>query len=427
MTINPTNCANYPCAPNCTAPPCSQLCPNGIAPCWLVTVSGAPLAAYNGTFCLVQQAGPSCVFIDQCSNLYSLTISGGTATLTALPNEATWNAGGSVAGVQFGIFNCNGSNTFTLTSQSSGGNWPGTVTVVPTNCAAVPCFPHCPPPPPPCSGCLTPGHQIAQCWEFSMSGLGNTAGCLCNDYNTTFYMKNTPGAPCDFVMCGSLPGGNTPEMGIGITQFYGNNVWTLVTPTALYTCPLANFNCNGPNVFTQGIVLGTGCTNLPATITVSPSSGCPTNCYCCPNAPSEVTVTISGIAGPGVCDCINGTYTLVGGPISGNTGQCGYGFPNGIGVGLCGGGSAGMSLAFYITNSTAGRVATLYCVIGFVDTSEWGIVYQGPFDCSNGFSLNTCAGSYALSWQPSVNIPAPFSSTPLAFTLCTAGSATASA
>ena len=128
LTISPTNCNAYPCYPNCTAPPCYALCPNGIAQCWLLTISGMPLLTQNGSFCLVLQPGPSCLFSDPCGSGYTLAITGGTVTLQ-WGGSVTWSLSGN------STFQCNGSNTFVLTNSPTTGQYPQSVTITPTNCA----------------------------------------------------------------------------------------------------------------------------------------------------------------------------------------------------------------------------------------------------------------------------------------------------
>jgi hypothetical protein len=388
MTINPTNCANYPCAPNCTAPPCSGLCPNGIAQCWLINVSGATLTNYNGTFCLVQQPGPSCSFSDVCSNLYSMKITGATVVITAsgdTPSGAaiwTWNGAN---------FQCNGTNTFTLSSQANNQQqWPATVSITPTNCANQPCYPNCPPPPT-CNHCSNAGQTIAKCWSVAVSGVTNQAGeCICNAYNTTFFLQSSVSAPCEFVSCdwGAIP---------QVTLSAGNSLWTLSFGVATYTIPLAQFNCNAPNTLALSEIVEDECLTWPATLTIMPSNNCPVCDCACSSPPASYTVTISGVtpAPPAsFCGDINGTYTMTSGAGNQIGGSCSWN----IAIQNPFAGVEFITVTLNISNGATGRAIGLYAVMGFPNTSQYDFIW-GITDCSNGFATNPCAASYTLAFQ----------------------------
>jgi hypothetical protein len=320
LTINPTNCNAYPCYPNCAPPPCSALCPNGISQCWLLTIGGAPLAVFNGTFCLGQQSGSTCFFADKCSGLYSMTISGGTVTVQTVDGTVKWSLSGNTT------FQCNGSNTFYLTTSPSGTTWPATVTITSTNCATSPCYPNCPPLPT-CQNCFNTGKTIAPCWTFTISGVtGGASGCA--GFNTTFYLLQT--GPCTFSSCAAqMVVGGTCQITIG---------------NAIYTAPGLSFNCTGCNTFTlhsvnSGATGVSSCSGWPATINVCPSSNCPTSqscfCGCSDSLPLEYEVSLSGISNStcftiGGVDCTwaNGTFALVYNGIGTVPGEWGFVAPS---------------------------------------------------------------------------------------------------
>jgi hypothetical protein len=395
LTINPANCNAYPCYPNCAPPPCASLCPNGISQCWLLTMSAAPLAAFNGTFCLVQQNGSTCFFSDQCSGLYSMSSSGGSMTVQTTDGTVKWTLSGNSP------FQCNGSNTFYLSTAPSGTTWPPSVTVTPTTGATSPCFPNCPPQPT-CSNCYNTGKTIATCWTFTVGGVGGAAsGCF--GFNTTYYLIQT--GPCAFSNCTSSTNSVIPA----VTMAARGDLWVLAIGDAIYTAPAAGFDCQACNTFSLKTVASSGsglnsCTGWPPTLNVCPSSNCPTNqyCYCnCPDAlPGQYEVSVSGIT-DGWCltnkglDCTwaNGTFALPYGPVAPIRGNQVSNFIN-----------------FYLTcttdSSTLLTQRRWYVVFGSVVLSSTGgpplgagyLYYQYLETVAPYAASNPCGGEKTLTW-----------------------------
>ena len=94
-----------------------------MAECWLLNVSGISLSQYDGEFCLHANG---CTLVDNNhANSWAVQIGSHSSTLTA-GTYATYTL--------TGVFNCNGTNVFTLTSENTGSGWPSTISISPTNC-----------------------------------------------------------------------------------------------------------------------------------------------------------------------------------------------------------------------------------------------------------------------------------------------------
>ncbi len=243
-----------------------------------------------------------------------MSISGGTVTVQTVDGTVKWSLSGNTT------FQCNGSNTFYLTTSPSGTTWPPTVTITSTNCAASPCYPNCPPPPT-CANCNNTGKTIAPCWTFTVGGVtGGASGCT--GFNTTYYLSQI--GSCSFSNC--LGGGNSVIP--SVTMVAQGNTWVLTIDNAVYTAPVAGFDCQSCNTFKLKGVTSFGasginsCTGWPATLNVCPSSNCPANqncfCGCTDTLPDQYEVTVEGITQEWCfankqldCTWANGTFVLV--------------------------------------------------------------------------------------------------------------------
>lgn len=146
------------CVPTADIVCCSTDCPGtaGGARCFELVVAGVTNGVcthcngYDGTFILEITSGP---FASSCIWTAVITNACNSPTLTAYGMRrdtldssfmsitlSAFSAEGPVLGVQvryripFADFDCNGPNTFTLTSQSTGCSWPATITIEPIAC-----------------------------------------------------------------------------------------------------------------------------------------------------------------------------------------------------------------------------------------------------------------------------------------------------
>jgi|SRR5580698_1198047 hypothetical protein len=410
------------CAPCCQSG--CKSCPNGIAKCWSVDMTGNSLPFYNGTFCLTQSKANPCVFVDYCTNRYTLTVNGGATTLTSALG-AVWTVSET--------FNCTATTPFGLSKGTNDGNtWQQSTTVVPTNCNVYPCYPNCEQGPLGCAGLCPNG--FSQCWAFRVNGL--LANGTCTNCAAYSWMSGSAAFWClqfdpQSKTCTFIPSGSSVCNVCGA----GNNqaVWTLTFNAAaqqwelmpdtgdgtFYAIAANQFNCSGLNTFTfsPSLFPQPACNGWPASITLDPIpcgiAQCQ-SCNPCNNCvyPSAWTTTLSGFDSTYSPPFPNGTWTLK----PGGNGACQWGSkaasPDNIIVYTCFGCANGI-LTFTVSVLGDGLSAAPYAIYA-IPISQVGCMAPATLALTSIYPVNEAQaiafGSewWWTAWPTSVTVsPAP--------------------
>ena len=315
-TVPATGYGYSPCLPCCNQG-CG--CPGGFAQCWSLSGTGND-PNHNGTFCLVQSKTNPCVFNDGCKLMWTMSLNGGSTTLSAI-----------YLGNTLAIYtltenlNCKGLNSFALNKVISGGPWQGTITVSPADCTQYPCYPNCSPQRCPSAPCCTgPGvcGYLIDLPPYPFGKIPNYPDC-CNFPGGTFELlgSSAVGANCQFeanwYACGPLcEGAFTIKYATGATVGPWPNCVVQWEPTLtfeqteiipqifatyrLQPPTISSLACDAPITLNK---LPGSSADLPNTITLNPIT---TNCAACGGGAIADcwAVTVSGVTNqPDDCNC----------------------------------------------------------------------------------------------------------------------------